>query len=285
MAVSGSVRRAFRSQRFMASLVLVLAVLAFALAGPAIAGRDPNAIVGMPFEPPSGSALLGTDNFGKDELTLLMYGTRTSLEIGAIAGIIAVVIGTVVGTTAGYYGGVTEELLMGVTNVLITIPSFIVLILLSIALQSRSVPVMGLIIGITSWPWTARAVRAQASSLRAREHVDVARLSGSGGVEIIVREIIPYMLSYLAMAFTLQLASAVLTEAALSMLGLGPSNTISLGVLLQWALLWEAVRQGVWWTFVPPVFFLAVIAFSLQLLNASLDEIYNPRLRREGRGA
>ncbi|MBE3597847.1 MAG: ABC transporter permease [Limnochordaceae bacterium] len=269
----------------MASLVLVLAVLAFALAGPAIAGRDPNAIVGMPFEPPSGSALLGTDNFGKDELTLLMYGTRTSLEIGAIAGIIAVVIGTVVGTTAGYYGGVTEELLMGVTNVLITIPSFIVLILLSIALQSRSVPVMGLIIGITSWPWTARAVRAQASSLRAREHVDVARLSGAGGVEIIVREIIPYMLSYLAMAFTLQLASAVLTEAALSMLGLGPSNAISLGVLLQWALLWEAVRQGVWWTFVPPVFFLAVIAFSLQLLNASLDEIYNPRLRREGRGA
>lgn len=277
--------RVLRSRRFVASSLLVLGVIAFGVLGPAFSGKNPYRVVGMPFEAPSGYAWLGTDNFGRDELTLLMYGTRTSLGIGALAGVIAVVIGTTIGTAAGYYGGVAEELLMGVTNVLITIPSFVILILLSIALKSRTVEVMGLIIGITSWPWTARAVRAQAASLKARDHVYVARLSGASGVEIIVRDIVPYMLSYLAMAFTLQLASAVLTEAALSMLGLGPSNTISLGVMLQWALLWEAVRQGVWWTFLPPTFFLAIIAFSLQLLNASLDEIYNPRLRRESEAA
>ncbi|WP_231699386.1 ABC transporter permease [Limnochorda pilosa] len=271
-----------RSNRFAVSLFLVVSVVAFALLGPVVIGREPGEIVGMPFEEPSRFALLGTDNFGRDELTLLMYGARTSLQIGAIAGILALLIGTVVGTVAGYYGDNTDETLMGLTNVFITIPSFVVLILLSIALRSRSVPVMGLVIGITSWPWTARAVRAQACSLRAREHVDVARLSGASGLSIIARDIVPYMFSYLAMAFTLQLSSAVLTEASLSMLGLGPTNTVSLGVMLQWSLLWEAVRQGNWWTFLPPTFLLAIIAFSLQLLNASLDEAYNPRLRRRG---
>jgi len=271
-----------RSGRFLASLLMVAGVVLFAVVGPMIVGREPGEIVSMPFDPPSRYALLGTDNFGRDELTQLMYGARTSLLIGVIAGVIALLIGTVVGTVAGYHGGNTDEILMGITNVFITIPSFVVLILLSIALRSRSVLVMGLVIGITSWPWTARAVRAQASSLRAREHVDVARLSGASGLSIIARDIIPYMLSYLAMAFTLQLSSAVLTEASLSMLGLGPTNTVSLGVLLQWALLWEAVRLGNWWTFLPPAFLLALIAFSLQLLNASLDEMYNPRLRRRG---
>ncbi|MFS8654977.1 MAG: ABC transporter permease [Limnochordia bacterium] len=275
-------RRMLRSGRFLASLLMVAGVVLFAVVGPMIVGREPGEIVSMPFDPPSRYALLGTDNFGRDELTQLMYGARTSLLIGVIAGVIALLIGTVVGTVAGYHGGNTDEILMGITNVFITIPSFVVLILLSIALRSRSVLVMGLVIGITSWPWTARAVRAQASSLRAREHVDVARLSGASGLSIIARDIIPYMLSYLAMAFTLQLSSAVLTEASLSMLGLGPTNTVSLGVLLQWALLWEAVRLGNWWTFLPPAFLLALIAFSLQLLNASLDEMYNPRLRRRG---
>lgn len=275
-------RRMLRSGRFLASLLMVAGVVLFAVVGPMIVGREPGEIVSMPFDPPSRYALLGTDNFGRDELTQLMYGARTSLLIGVIAGVIALLIGTVVGTVAGYHGGNTDEILMGITNVFITIPSFVVLILLSIALRSRSVLVMGLVIGITSWPWTARAVRAQASSLRAREHVDVARLSGASGLSIIARDIIPYMLSYLAMAFTLQLSSAVLTEASLSMLGLGPTNTVSLGVLLQWALLWEAVRLGNWWTFLPPAFLLALIAFSLRLLNASLDEMYNPRLRRRG---
>ena len=138
---------------------------------------------------------------------------------------------------------------------------------------------MGIIIGVTSWPWTARAVAAQTASLRTREHIDIARLSGAGDASIMVTDIIPYLLSYLGMAFSLQLASAVLTEAGLSLLGLGPSNTISLGILLQWALLWEAVRQGVWWTFVPPTVLLAAVSFGLLLLNSSLDEIYNPRLR------
>jgi len=275
-------RTAFGSGRFTTSVALVVVVLLFALLGPTLVGRDPNTVVGMMNSSPTAHPPLGTDNFGRDEMTLLMYGTRNSLEIGAIAGIIAVLIGVLVGTVAGFYGGLVEEALMGVTNVLITIPAIVVLILLSIALGSRSAVTMGLIIGVTSWPWTARAVAAQTSSLRTREHIDIARLSGSSGFGIIVRDVIPYILSYVGMAFTLQLATAVLTEAALSLLGLGPTSTISLGILLQWSLLWEAVRQGVWWTFIPPTFFLSVVSFGLLLLNSSLDEIYNPRLQGGG---
>lgn len=238
------------------------------------------AIVGMLYDSPSEVAWLGTDNFGRDVFTQLMHGTRTSLSIGLVAGTIATLIGVTIGTIAGYKGGLIEEILMSITNVVITIPSIVILILLSIAFRSRSILVMGIIIGVTTWPWTARAVRAQTSSLRTREHVDVARLSGAGTLSLIITEVIPYMLSYIVMAFVLQLNSGILQEAALSMLGLGIERGVSLGIMLQWALLWEAVRTGAWWAFVPPTLLLTLIAFSLLLLQSSIDELFNPRLRK-----
>jgi peptide/nickel transport system permease protein len=284
--LTGVKRQARRIQaalngRFLFSLIVLLLVLGFAFLGPIISGRDkPLVTVGGLYDAPSSEALLGTDNFGRDVLTQLMYGTRTSLIIGVIAGAVATFIGLLIGTVAGFRGGFLEEVLMAVTNVVITIPSIVILILLSIAINNRSIVAMGIIIGITSWPWTARAVRAQASSLRTREHVDIARLSGAGTMSLIIWEIIPFMLSYIVMAFVLQLSSGILQEAALSMLGLGPSGNVSLGIMLQWALLWESVRTGAWWAFVPPALLLTLIAFSLLLLQSSIDEIFNPRLRR-----
>ncbi len=267
--------------RFLFSLIVILLVIGFGFLGPIVFNR-PNALVtvGGLYDAPSSTAWLGTDNFGRDVFTQLMYGVRTSLTIGVIAGVVAIAIGLVVGTIAGYVGGVLEEILMALTNVVITIPSIVILILLSIAIGTRSIEVMGVIIGITSWPWTARALRAQASSLRNREHVDIARLSGAGTASLIFWEIVPFMLSYVVMAFVLQLSSGILTEATLSMLGLGPSGSVSLGIMLQWALLWESVRTGAWWAFVPPALLLTLIAFSLLLLQSSIDEIFNPRLRK-----
>ncbi|HVO43581.1 MAG TPA: ABC transporter permease [Aggregatilineales bacterium] len=269
--------------RFLFSLILFLLIAGFGFLGP-ILTNQPEALVQVPggglYDPPSSAAILGTDNFGRDVFVQLMYGTRSSLIVGAIAGGIATVIGLIIGTVAGYVGGSVEELLMTITNVIVTIPSIVILILLSIAIKQRTIEVMGLIIGITSWPWTARAVRAQASSLRTREHVDIARLSGAGTVSLIVSEIIPFMLSYVVMAFVLQLSSGILTEAALSLLGLGPVGGVSLGIMLQWALLWESVRTGAWWAFVPPTLLLTLIAFSLLLIQSSIDEIFNPRLRK-----
>lgn len=269
------------SGRFWFALVLTLAVFLFAFVGPILSGiENPTDIVGGLYMEPSSQAWLGTDNFGRDVFTQLIQGTRTSIIIGVIAGGIATLIGVIIGLSSGFYGGIVDEALMGVTNVVITIPSIVVLILLSIAIGSRSIYSIALIIGITSWPWTARAVRAQASSVRTREHVDLARLTGANTFSLMVWEVLPYMLSYIVMAFVLQLTSGILQEAALSMLGLGPSNSISLGIMLHWALLWESVRTGAWWAFVPPTVFLTLIAFALLLLQSSLDEVFNPRLRR-----
>jgi peptide/nickel transport system permease protein len=270
-----------RNRRFWFSLSLIALLLGFSILGPLIMGTtNPMRLVGGLYDAPSANAWLGTDNFGRDVFTQLMFGTRTSLIIGTIAGAIAITIGVTIGTLAGYHGGRTEEALMAFTNVVITIPSIVILILLSIAITNRSIVTMGLIIGVTSWPWTARAIRAQSSSLRMREHVDIARISGAGTISLIAFEILPYMFSYVVMAFVLQLSSGVLQEAALSMLGLGPSNVVSLGIMLHWALLWESVRTGAWWAFVPPTLLLTMIAFSLLLLQSSADEIFNPRLRR-----
>lgn len=269
------------NSRTLFSLIMLLLVVGFGFLGPTILRRpDPLVTVGGLYDSPSATAWLGTDNFGRDVFTQLMYGTRTSLIIGSIASLVATALGLLIGTVAGYMSGRVEEILMALTNVVITIPAIVILILLSIAINNRSIETMGVIIGITSWPWTARAVRAQASSLRTREHVDIARISGAGALSIILWEIIPFMLSYVVMAFVLQLSSGILAEAALSMLGLGPTMNVSLGIMLQWALLWESVRTGAWWAFVPPALFLTLIAFSLLLLQSSIDEIFNPRLRR-----
>jgi peptide/nickel transport system permease protein len=272
---------ALPSGRFFFSVILFLAILVFAILGPTIFNQhDPLQIVGGLYDTPSSKFWLGTDNFGHSVFTQLRFGTRTSLIIGFVAGLIATGIGVVIGTAAGFNGGFVEEALMGITNVVITIPSIVVLILLSIAISTRSIYSLAVVIGVTSWPWTARAVRAQASSLRTREHVDIARLAGANTASLLVWEILPYMLSYIFMAFVLQLTSGILAEAALSMLGRGPSNSVSLGIMLHWALLWESVRTGAWWAFVPPTLFLTIIAFALLLLQSSLDEVFNPRLRR-----
>ena len=269
------------SSRFWFALGLTIAVVLFAFVGPYLTGiENPTDIVGGLYVEPSAEAWLGTDNFGRDVFTQLIEGTRTSLVIGLVAGLIATLIGVVIGISAGFYGGFVEEALMGITNVVITIPSIVVLILLSIAVGSRSIYSIAIIIGVTSWPWTARAVRAQASSVRTREHVDLARLTGANTFSLMFWEVLPYMLSYIVMAFVLQLTSGILQEAALSMLGLGPSNSISLGIMLHWALLWESIRTGAWWAFVPPTIFLTLISFVLLLLQSSLDEVFNPRLRR-----
>ncbi|MEZ0166974.1 ABC transporter permease [Kineococcus sp. LSe6-4] len=267
------------SARFWVALGLVVLVLLLGIAG-YLYPTASNEKVGSLYDPPGGGLLFGTDNFGHDVLAVLMAGTRTSLVIGLVAGTIATTIGVAVGLLAGYVGGWVEELLMGITNVVLAIPSIIVLILISISLPRSTVWSLAVVIGITSWPWTARAVRAQASSVATREHIDVARLSGARLGGILVRDVLPYILSYAVMAFVLQVSGAILAEAALSMLGLGPAGADSLGTQLHWALAFQAVASGAWWAFLPPTIVLTLVSFGFLLLQASLDEVFNPRLRR-----
>ncbi|GAA0311366.1 ABC transporter permease [Kineococcus aurantiacus] len=267
------------SARFWVALGLVVLVLVLGGAG-YLYPTSPSEKVGSLYDAPGGGLVLGTDNFGHDVLAVLMAGTRTSLVIGLLAGVIATTIGVTIGLVAGYVGGWVEELLMGFTNVVLAIPSIIVLILISISLPKSNMWSLAVVIGITAWPWTARAVRAQASSVATREHIDVARLSGARLTGILVRDVLPYILSYAVMAFVLQVSGAILAEAALSMLGLGPAGADSLGTQLHWALAFQAVASGAWWAFLPPTIVLTLVSFGFLLLQASLDEVFNPRLRR-----
>ncbi len=226
---------------------------------------------------------LGTDNFGRDVLPELVSATRTSLVIGFVAGIIATLIGLSLGLLGGYVGGLVDDLIMFVTNLFIVIPSFVLLILISFSIgqEQRGAVTIAVVIGFTSWVWTARAVRAQVISLRNRDHVNLSKLSGHSIVYIIVADILPYIASYVVMALILQISSGILAEAGLSILGLGPRTTEvpTLGLMMNWAMIYQAQILGKWWAYFPVIVTIALITFSMNLMNTGLDQIFNPALR------
>jgi peptide/nickel transport system permease protein len=226
---------------------------------------------------------LGTDNFGRDVLTELVSATRTSLEIGLVAGTIATLIGLTLGLLAGYIGGVADDVIMFITNLFTVIPTFVLLILISYSIgqEQRGAVTIAVVIGFTSWVWTARAVRSQVFSLRNRDHVNLSKLSGHSIIHIIVADILPYIASYVVMAFILQISSAILAEAGLSILGLGPRTTEvpTLGLMMNWAMIYEAEILGDWWAYFPVLVTIALITFSMNLMNTGLDQVFNPALR------
>lgn len=226
---------------------------------------------------------LGTDNFGRDVLTELVAATRVSLQIGFVAGLVATLIGLALGLLGGYVGGLVDDVIMFITNIFTVIPSFVLLILISFSIgqEHRGAFVIAVVIGFTSWVWTARAVRAQVISLRNRDHVNLSKLSGHSITHIIVRDILPYIASYVIMALILQISSGILVEAGLSILGLGPRTTEvpTLGLMMNWAMIYQAHLLGKWWAYFPVIVTIALISFSLNLMNTGLDQVFNPALR------
>ena len=226
---------------------------------------------------------LGTDNFGRDVLKELVSACGTSILIGLIAGAVATLIGLTFGLLAGYLGGIYDDIIMFVTNVFTVIPGFILLILISYSIgqDQRGATVVALVIGLTSWTWTARSVRSQVISLRNRDHVNLSKLSGHSLLRIILTDILPYIASYVVMAFILQVSSGILSEAQLSLLGLGPKTTEvpTLGLMMNWAMLYSAHTNGTWWAYFPVIITITLISFSLNLMNTGLDQVFNPTLR------
>ena len=226
---------------------------------------------------------LGTDNFGRDVLTELIKATGVSLQIGLVAGIIATLIGLTLGLLAGYIGGVVDDVIMFFTNLFTVIPSIVLLILISFSIgqEQRGAFTIAVVIGFTSWYWTARAVRSQVMSLRNRDHVNLSKLSVHSLPHIIIADILPYIASYVVMALTLQISSGILAEAGLAILGLGPRTTEvpTLGLMMNWAMIYQAQILGKWWAFMPVIVVIALITFSLNLMNTGLDQVFNPTLR------
>ena len=226
---------------------------------------------------------LGTDNFGRDVLKELVGATKTSLLVGLVAGVVATLIGLIFGLLSGYVGGVLDDILMFVTNLFTVIPGFILLILISYSIspELRGPTTVAVVIGLTSWTWTARSVRSQVISLRNRDHVNLSKLSGHSLLRIVVTDILPYIASYVVMAFILQVSSGILSEAQLSLLGLGPKTTVTptLGLMMNWAMSYSAHINGTWWAYLPVILTITLISFSLNLMNTGLDQVFNPTLR------
>jgi peptide/nickel transport system permease protein len=227
--------------------------------------------------------VLGTDNFGRDVLVELVAATGVSLIIGLVGGVIATTIGLFFGLLAGYIGGLVDDVIMFFTNLFTVIPPFVLLILISYSIgqDKRGAVTIAVVIGFTSWVWTARAVRSQVFSLRNRDHVNLSKLSGHTLPRIIFADILPYIASYVFMALILQISTAVLAEAGLSILGLGPRTTEvpTLGLMMNWAMIYQAHILGKWWAYLPVIITIALISFSLNLMNTGLDQVYNPALR------
>ena len=271
---------ALRNPKFLIGLAVILAFAVAAVIGPRFTDHAPYDYVGPGSAGPSSEFWLGTTTFGQDVYTQLVLGLGSTFAVGLLGGGLATLIGMIVGFTAGYRGGWLDEILSAVTNVVLTIPILAALILVAAYLSVRGVVIEAVLIGVLNWPWIARAIRAQTFSLRAREFVDLARLSGVGTSRIISREIAPNMSSYLVLVLILSFGGAILSAAFLEFLGLGPTNAVTLGTMLNNAVLWSALQLGLWWWFIPPGLAITMIVGALYLMNVGLDEIFNPKLRK-----
>jgi len=270
---------ALRNRKLQVGGSIVLFFLVLALLGPALAQHAPLAYGGPPNHGPDVHYWFGTTAFGQDVFSQFVEGLRAGFLVGLLGGGIAAVVGMSIGFTAGYRGGWIDELLNMLTNVVLVIPTFAVLLIVAAYLTVRSVPIEAVFIGLTSWPWVARAVRAQTLSLTSREFIDMARMSGRGAAKIIATEIAPNMSSYLFMTFILLFGGSILAAATLDFIGLGPTNGISLGLMMNFSVLNAALQLGLWWWFVPPGLAIMLIVGGLYVMNVGLDEVFNPKLR------
>jgi peptide/nickel transport system permease protein len=276
-----SLHFALRNKKLLFGLSMTGGLLLLAIVGPFIAQHGPLDYGGKLSIAPTtkGGYWLGTTLQGQDVFAQFVTGLRLAFIVGALGGGIAALIGMVIGFTAGYRAGWVDEVLNMLTNVVLVIPTFALLLVIAAYLQVRGILMEAVFIGVTSWPWAARALRAQTFSLVSRDFVDMARLSGRSSRKIIFDEIAPNMSSYLFMMFILLFGGAILIAATLDFIGLGPSNTISLGQMMQLSVQNAALQLHLWWWFLPPGLAITALVGSLYVMNVGLDEVFNPKLR------
>lgn len=271
---------AIRRDRKASIGAAVLAVFAaLSVFGPLFVG-DPQALVGIPLQPPSWHHLLGTTGQGQDVFAQLVVGTRISLAIGFGVGIAVVLIGALVGIAAGYYGGRVDGLLSLLFNVFLVIPGLPLAIVIAAYLPSGP-STLALVLIVTGWAWNARVVRAQTLSARKRDYVSAAIVTGESDLRILTREILPTMTSLLVAQVIGSTIYAIGAQVGLEFLGLGDVSAVTWGTNLYWAQNDSALLTGAWWTFAPTGLCVALVGFGLSMLNSGFDEITNPRLQLE----
>jgi peptide/nickel transport system permease protein len=269
-------RRFSRNRPAVGGLAVLAFVIMAAIAGPLLYPIDPFDMIGRPSVPPSARYPLGTDVSGRDILAGLLHGARVSLFIGVVASFMATLVGLIVGALAGYYGGAIDNLLMRCTDFFLTIPSFVLAVVL-VAIFSPSIVSVTAAIAVVSWPSVARLARAEFIAQRDREYVQAARALGMSGIEIIVRQILPNALPPVIVVSSLMVATAILTESGLSFLGLSDPNVISWGYMIGVA---RTVLRVAWWMSAIPGITILVTVLCINLVGEGLNDALNPRIQK-----
>ena len=266
----------------MIGLILLVAIVLMAIAAPLLADesglRAVNTVDNPTWANPAEYGPLGTDNYGRSVMTQFIWGARISLLVGLAATVIAVVIGSAVGIASGFFGGRFGGLLMRITEWFLVIP-FLPLAIVLAAILGPSIQNIILVIGITSWPSTARLIHAQVLTLRERDYVDRSRALGASNWHLMTRHILPAVSPLILATATLTVPIVILSEATLSFLGLGDPLNPSWGKLLDDAFEAGAVTAEAWWVFVPPGAGILLVALAFTLCGTALEEILDPRLR------
>jgi peptide/nickel transport system permease protein len=272
-----------RNPQFVAGLLIVLAIVGIGVFGPLFVNpKDAEPLSAIPRLPPSLQYPLGTDDQGRDLLAVLVAGLPLTLKVGFMAGAIGLSIGIVLGLLAGFLGGTVDAVIRMTVDTLLTVPALLVLIIIAASIKGViSVTIMALVIASLAWMYPTRTIRAQILTLRARSYIQIARLSGMGQFEIILREMLPNLSPYLAASFVGAVSAAILASIGLEALGLGPQNEPTVGMTIYWALKFNALLRGMWWWWLPPIVVVVLMFIGLFLISVGLDEIANPRRRRQ----
>lgn len=285
---SGTVGYATRAYGFFrynikitVGLFLVLIIVAFGYLGPFFVDVE-RAEVGTfipPGQSPSADNWLGTDAQGRDMLAWLIEATPHSLRVGVLAGALGVFIGASVGFIAGYYGGWIDTVLRTITDIWLAIPGLLVLIVLASMVNTLTLEQMAIVIAAFAWMGTMRVIRAQVLTLRERQYVEIARMSGEKGIYIVFFELMPNLMPFLLAAFVGSLIGSILAAVGLEFLGLGATHISTLGNILYWQNFYNAVIRGMWWWWGSPIVIFIVLFAGLFIASIGLDEWANPRLK------
>jgi peptide/nickel transport system permease protein len=273
-----------RNKSLVIGLAIALALALFSIVGSLTIDTEKLAypLAVKPKQPPSPEYPLGTDFFGRDMLAVMVRGVWQTAVIGLIAGAIGTGVGVVLGFLSAYYGGAVDTLIRGITEVLLPIPAFLILVIIAGSIDRRSVTIytMALIVSLLAWMGPTRIMRAQVLSLKERLFVNVAKLSGMGNLEIVFKEILPNMLPFILASFVSGVFAGIFSSFGLSVLGLGPLREPLIGNTIWFAQQQAAFFNGWWWWPLWPTLALILIFVSLTLINIGLDELANPRVRR-----
>jgi peptide/nickel transport system permease protein len=274
-----------RSRKFIIGAAIVLAVILLGVVGPFLTPDPLKTNYNEKAKPPNENHLLGTTDMGQDVLAQLCTGIRTSLLVGAIAGGIATLIAIIVGSIGPYIGGIADDASNALSNVVLVFPLLPLLLFLSKVIGERSLIVIATLIGLFTWPWAARSIRSQVLTLKEREFINLARMSGMKTGKIVIGEILPNMLAYIVMVFVISLSIGVLTEAGMSMIGVGPEpgTYVTMGSMLSLCMessVSTARGLDLWWWYLPPGIIITIFLAGIFIMHAGMDEVFNPRLRR-----